>query len=51
VGYLQKDSEVIHRRTDGNIFGQVVCHAPQEADRGEREQYSSMNIRRFDFED
>ena len=50
VGHLRKDSEVIHRRTDGNGSGEVVSHAPQQA-QDESEARTWMDLERYKFED
>jgi hypothetical protein len=50
VGHLRKDSEVIHRRRGENVSGEVVSHAPQEAQsKSELEQW--MTLDRCKFED
>ena len=50
VGHLRKDSEVIHRRTDENISGEGVSHAPQQA-QDESEARTWMDLERYKFED
>lgn len=50
VGHLRKDSEVIHRRTDENVSGEVVSHAPQEA-QDDRDMRRWMDLDRWKFED
>ena len=49
VGHLRKDSDVIHRRTEENVPGEVVNHAPQEAQSElEFKQWIALESHNFD---